>query len=154
MSRIILALVALATSSALAAQATSSAIPRAQFIVEMDTQFRQMDADKNGRLTRIEIEQFEKLSAVATAQARNRTLFAQLDADKNGQLNLAEFAKLAVPPPPASAQPLLNREDSNHDQQITLIEHRTATLSNFDKLDTDKDGVVTPAEMKAGGIIR
>jgi hypothetical protein len=29
-----------------------------------------------------------------------------------------------------------------------------ATLANFDRLDTDKDGIVTPAEMKAAGIAR
>jgi hypothetical protein len=25
-------------------------------------------------------------------------------------------------------------------------------LANFDRIDTDKDGIVTPVEMKAGGI--
>ena len=46
----------------------------------------------------------------------------------------------------------MNRLDLNRDQKITLIENRTATLANFDKLDTDKDGVVSVAEMRAGGI--
>ena len=32
--------------------------------------------------------------------------------------------------------------DGNRDSQISLAEHRTATLANFDRLDTDKDGVV------------
>ena len=47
---------------------------------------------------------------------------------------------------------MLSREDSNRDQQISLVEDRVATLANFDRLDADKDGVVTSAEMKAGGI--
>jgi len=111
-----------------------------------------VDADKNGQLTRTEIEQFQKLQAVADAQARNRSLFAQLDADKNGQISAAEFTKMVTPPPVANAGPMLSREDSNRDQQISLVEHRIATLANFDRLDTDRDGVVTPAEMKAGGI--
>lgn len=127
-------------------------IPRANFIAEMDAQFRKMDADKNGQLSRTEIEQFQKLQAVAEAQDRNRALFAQLDADRNGQLNATEFAKLITQPPAANATPMLSREDGNRDQQISLIEHRTATLANFDRIDADKDGVVTPAEMKAGGI--
>ena len=42
--------------------------------------------------------------------------------------------------------------DLSKDGQISLIEHRTATLANFDRMDTDKDGVVTPAEMKAAGL--
>ena len=120
----------------------------------MDTQFRKMDADKNGLLSRVEIEQFQKLAALAEAQARNRALFVQLDTDKNGQLSPAEFAKVTAPSPAANAAPMLGREDGNRDGQISLVEHRTATLANFDRLDSDKDGVVTPAEMKAGGIIK
>lgn len=151
MFRTIVAVLVLAAPHAALAQATAS-IPRAQFIADMDTQFRKMDADKNGQLTRTEIEQFQKLTAIAEAQARNRALFAQLDADKNGQLSPAEFAKVTAPSPTANAQPMIARMDSNRDSQVNLIEHRTATLANFDRLDTDKDGIVTPAEMKAGGI--
>ena len=127
-------------------------LSRTTFLAEMDLQFRLMDADKNGQLTRTEIEQFQKLAAVAEAQARNRSLFAQLDADKNGQISALEFKKLIASPTPANAGPMLSREDSNRDQQISLVEHRVATLANFDRLDADKDGVVTSAEMKAGGI--
>ena len=137
-----------------AAAAGAPTIPRTQFIADMDAQFRKMDADKNGQLTRTEIEQFQKLTAIAEAQARNRALFAQLDADRNGQLSPTEFAKVTAPSPAANAQPMIARMDSNRDQQVNLIEHRTATLANFDRLDADKDGIVTPAEMKAGGIVK
>ena len=137
--------------AALAAQAATS-LPRAQFITDMDTEFRKMDADKNGQLTRTEIEQFQKLQAVAQAQTRNQAMFAQLDVDRNGQLSPAEFSKISSPPPAANGQPMIARMDGNRDGQVSLIEHRTATLSNFDRLDTDKDGIVTAAEMKAGGI--
>lgn len=135
-----------------AAQVGPQPLPRARFIADMDTEFRKMDADKNGFLTRTEIEQFQKLQAVASAQARNRQLFAQLDADRNNQLSPAEFARLVQAPPASNAQPVLNRMDGNRDQRVSLVEHRSATLANFDRLDTDKDGVVTPAEMQAGGI--
>jgi Ca2+-binding EF-hand superfamily protein len=119
----------------------------------MDSQFRQIDTDKNGQLTRAEIEQHQQQSALAEAQARNRAQFTELDVNKNGQLSPAEFAKLTPPPATAAnAGPMLAREDINRDSQISLIEHRSATLANFDRVDTDKDGVVTPAEMKAGGI--
>ena len=145
---------ALAQAKSAPAASASSPIPRSQFIADMDTQFRKMDADKNGLLSRIEIEQFQKLAALAEAQARNRALFVQLDTDKNGQLSPAEFAKVTAPSPAANAAPMLGREDGNRDGQISLVEHRTATLANFDRLDSDKDGIVTPAEMKAGGIIK
>lgn len=131
-----------------------NSLARTQFIADMDGEFRKMDADKNGLLTKVEIEQYQKLQVVAQAQARNRQLFVQLDADKNGLLSPAEFAKVATPAPTANAQPMLTRMDGNKDQQISLVEHRTATVANFDRLDTDKDGIVTAAEMKAGGIGR
>ena len=137
--------------AALLAQAAPS-LPRAQFITDMDTEFRKMDTDKNGQLTRIEIEQFQKLQAVAQAQSRNQALFTQLDVDKNGQLSPAEFSKVSTPSPASNGQPMIARMDGNRDGQVSLIEHRTATLSNFDRIDTDKDGVVTAAEMKAGGV--
>jgi Ca2+-binding EF-hand superfamily protein len=148
---------ALTPNAALSQSRTAAAeqgapLPRARFIADMDTEFRKMDADKNGQLTRLEIEQYQKLSALAQAEARNQALFAQLDADKSGQLSKAEFARLVTPPPPANAQPMLARKDGNRDNQISLVEHRAATLANFDRLDADKDGNVTAAEMKAGGI--
>lgn len=133
--------------------ATGAPLPRAQFIADMDSEFRKMDADKNGQLTRVEIEQYQKLQAVAQAQSRNRALFAQLDTDKSGQLSAAEFAKIATPAPAANGQPMIARMDGNRDSQVSLVEHRTATLSNFDRLDSDKDGYVSAAEMKAGGIL-
>jgi Ca2+-binding EF-hand superfamily protein len=127
-------------------------ILRANFIAQMDAQFGKMDADKNGLVTRPEIEQFEKQRALAEAQARNESLFDQLDVNKNGQISATEFAKLVTEPAVTSAQPMLGREDGNRDGQISLVEHRAATLTNFDRIDTDKDGVVSVAEMKAGGI--
>lgn len=141
-----------AMSPVAAQQAGPSPIPRANFLADIDAEFRKMDADKNGLLTRVEIEQFQKLQAVAQSAARNSALFAQLDSDRNGQLSPAEFAKLSTPPEIQGAQSVLARMDGNRDGQISQVEYRTATLANFDRLDTDKDGVVTPAEMKAGGI--
>ena len=112
-----------------------------------------LDSDKDGRLSGTEIEQFEKQRLLAEAQARNDALFDRLDVNKNGQISSREFDKL-VPEKPlaAGAQPMLSREDSNRDGQISLIEHRSATLANFDPLDVDRDGVVLAFEMRTGGI--
>jgi hypothetical protein len=41
--------------------------------------------------------------------------------------------------------------DSNRDGQVSATEHRAAMLVNFDRLDTDHNGTVTAAELKAGG---
>ena len=126
---------------------------RANFVAQMDAQFGKMDGDKNGQLNREEIEQFEKQKALADALAANEAWFEKLDTNKNGQLSATEFAKMVREPAAASAQPMLSREDGNRDGQISLVEHRVATLANFDRIDADKDGVVTPAEMAAGGVV-
>ncbi len=127
-------------------------INRTDFIATMDAEFRRKDANGDGKLTRAEVEEFERAAALQQALIRNRDLFIQLDTDRNGQLSLAEFQKLVPPQPLPDVRPTMNRFDTNHDQQISLIEYRAATLANFDRLDTDHDGVVTPAEMNAGGI--
>lgn len=132
--------------------ASGQPLARATFAAQMDAQFRKIDSDGNGQLSVAEIEQFEKQKAVAEAQARNEALFDQLDVNNNGQLSATEFAKLVREPAGIGAQPMLSREDGNRDSQVSLLEHRSATLANFDRLDTDKDGVVTAAEMKAGGV--
>ena len=142
------------TAGAAPAAATERPIARAQFILEMDTEFNKIDADKNRQLSRTEIDQFQKLQAVAQSQSRNRALFVQLDTDRNGQLSPAEFAKLSPPPPTSGPQQMLTRMDSNRDSQVSQIEYRASTLVNFDRLDADKDGYVSPIEMKAGGIGR
>ena len=153
-----LALVTLAASGANAQPASAQGgpvpVPRTAFLQTMDGEFGKMDADKNKMLSRTEIEQFQRAAAVAEAGAKARALFTQLDADRNGQLSPAEFGKLAVAPPPPNATPVLAQSDLNRDGQITLIEYRTSKLANFDRMDTDKDGIVTVVEMKAAGLVK
>lgn len=128
-------------------------LARASFINTMDGEFRRIDTNKDGQLTEVEIEQFNRAAAFAQVQARSRALFAQLDTDRNGQLSAAEFAKVPINAPRAVAPQLL-KFDTSKDGRVSLLEHRTATLANFDRLDTDKDGWVSQAERKAGGIGR
>ena len=90
MLRIIAVSAAVMLASAASAQRTPkpsqpgpAPIPRASFIAEMDGQFRKMDADKNGQLSRSELPKEHKFAAH----------FDMLDTDKNGTLSAAEFAK-------------------------------------------------------------
>jgi Ca2+-binding EF-hand superfamily protein len=120
----------------------------------MDTEFRKMDADKNGILTKKEIGDFERAMSAVVSANRRRALFTALDADHNGVLTPAEFAHLQLPAQPIAANMILSQTDLNKDGQVTVVEYRTGKLVNFDRMDTDKDGVVSVAEMRAAGLIR
>jgi hypothetical protein len=127
---------------------------RTEFIQVMDTEFKQMDADKNGILTRKEIEDFQRATGILAARQRNIALFQALDKDKNGQLTPAEFANLPMSVPAPNAAPVLAQVDTNRDGSITMVEYRTGKLASFDRMDADKDGIVSVAEMKAAGLIK
>jgi Ca2+-binding EF-hand superfamily protein len=148
----------LATSPAPAAAPAAPPAPPAQslfrsgFITEMDAEFRSKDADNDSRLTRGEIEAYERNAALAAAVANNRRAFAIIDADHNGMITPAEFALQVVTPPTPDVQPIMTRFDTNRDQSVSMIEYRAATLASFDRLDTDHDGIVTSVEMRAGGV--
>lgn len=153
--RLAFASVTLVWAAIVAAQPPASGdVPRAQYIAVQDGEFRKMDANKDGQVTKTEVEDFQRLTSVAESQARNRQLFAQLDADHNGQLSPAEFAKVEAPTPPVNGQPVIAQLDLNKDGKVSLVEYRTAKLASFDRIDTDKDGVVTVAEMRAAGVIK
>jgi Ca2+-binding EF-hand superfamily protein len=120
----------------------------------MDTEFKQMDADKNGLLTKKEIEDFQRASSMLAAHERNVALFQELDKDKNGQLTPAEFGNLPMNVNQPNAAPVLAQTDTNRDGQITMIEYRAGKLTSFDRMDADKDGIVSVAEMRAAGLIK
>lgn len=140
--------------AATAPRPATPALPRATFIANMDLEFRKLDVDRNGLASTREIEESQRTGAAAEAQSRSRALFAELDRDRNGVLAPAEFAAMQDLRPRADAEPMLRRFDANRDRSISLIEHRAATLRNFDRLDTDMDGLVTQLEMRAGGTPR
>lgn len=120
---------------------------RSEFITLMDLDFKKRDLDGNGKATRIEVEEFIRRDSTAKAQEQNRVLFKNLDTDRNGMLSPIEFAALVPAPKFIDASAEMSRFDINRDQIISLVEYRTATLANFDRIDTDKDGILTPAEI-------
>lgn len=129
-------------------------VPRSDFIATMDGEFRKEDADKDGVLTRKEIEDYRQAMSFIVIDNQRRALFNGLDVDHNGVLTPQEFARLNLPAPKISADPDLQQADLDHDGKITLIEWRTAKLRSFDAMDTDKDGVVSVEEMRAAGLIK
>ena len=141
-------------TAAIAQPAGNGNVPRSDYIATMDIEFRKMDADKNGQVTRTEVEANERGVALGQARARALAKFAELDVDKNGQISPVEFNKLISGSPVVDGRPLIGKLDTNKDSQISLIEHRAGKLSYFDQIDSDKDGIVSVAEMKAAGVIK
>ena len=123
-------------------------IPKADVVANADKEFAEVDTNKDGKMSRTEIETFQRGIAVEMATARNKAVFAALDADNNGQLSAAEFAKLNSGTPKVDPSNVL-RIDTNKDGQVSLAEHRSATLATFTQFDTNKDGALTAAEVKA-----
>ncbi len=141
-----LALIAPAPLFAQAAGGAQS-VTRAKIVANAEAEFMRVDANKDGQMSRAEIENFQRSSGMARATARNKALFAELDADKNGQISAAEFAKV-IQAPEVDASAVL-RIDTNKDGQVSLAEHRAALLETFTKADTNKDGSLTANEAKA-----
>lgn len=130
-------------------------LSRADFIQQMDAEFRRFDGDGNGMVRMDELTAAQRQSAAAEAHRQNQAIFAQLDKDRNGTLSAAEFGALVNPAAiPVDPTPLMGQLDSDGDGTITLVEYRIVTQGNFDRIDTDRDGIVTPAEMRAAKIIR
>lgn len=126
-------------------------ISRATFIATMDAEFRRLDANRDGNGTRAEIEANQRRVVALAASQRAAANFARIDTDRNGQLSLAEFTRATATPVKADPTAVMNRLDTNRDARVTIVEYRTLTLTNFDRLDTDKDGVLSLAEQRAGG---
>jgi hypothetical protein len=123
--------------------------PRSDYLKVMDGQFRQLDADGDGKVMPQEVVAKEARDQRAQALALNRKIFGDLDKDRNGSLSADEFGGLVGTPPSADPRPFMQRMDLDKDGTVTLVEHRTVLLATFDAIDSDKDGVVTPAEMQA-----
>ena len=153
MVRSTLFILALVAAAPLSAQVTAPAsgavqsVPRAKVVANAEAEFARVDINKDGQMSRVEIETFQRASAMARTTARNKELFAELDSDKNGQISAVEFAK-ATPTPKVDASGVLSI-DSNKDGQVSLAEHRSATLATFTKIDTNKDGALTAVEVQA-----
>ena len=145
MIRFALFAAAVAAAAPVAAQDT---LPRAKAVANAEAEFAKVDVNKDGQMSRVEIENFQRTSVMTAARERNKAYFTELDADKNGQLSAAEFAKLSSGTPKVDASNVL-RIDSNKDGQISLAEHRSATLETFVSVDTNKDGILTAAEVRA-----
>jgi len=126
-------------------------IARAAIVQELNANYKNVDTNGDGVVTTAEIAAAQtraQQSMSARYAKRLDQTFSNLDTNKDGQLSPAEFK--AGSPMPQRPQPdpvrLLGEMDANKDLKITLAEFGAPTLANFDRIDTNHDGVVTPDE--------
>ena len=130
-------------------------LTRAQFVAAMDAEFRKLDLDNDHVASAAEISESQRKAQAAAAVQQVDAVFKQLDKDKDGKLSNAEFRAIAAgDKPPANPAPVLGRFDSNNDGKIGIVEYRAATQANFDRIDSDRDGIVSPQEMKTAGVLK
>jgi Ca2+-binding EF-hand superfamily protein len=100
--------------------------PSASAPVPLPTWFHEIDTEKKGEVSRADFLKY-----------RMRT-FSELDVNKDGKLTLEEFVKVAEPP--------FSRDGPN---LPSLEERRTRARTEFQNLDTNRDGFVERAEAEA-----
>lgn len=94
------------------------------------------DADKDGQITRAEVE------------AAQKARFASFDADKDGALSLDEFRSMMAARLDEMAKRGFERMDRNEDGRIEPGELRHSPARMFSRLDANWDGVVTAEELR------
>lgn len=130
-------------------------LARADFIQQMDAEFKRYDGDGSGTVVPEEVAAAQRSAAQTEALRRNGEVFQSLDRDGSGTLGPDEFAALVdTTDVQADPDPLMAQFDTDRDGVVTLVEYRIVTQANFDRIDTDRDGIVSPAEMRAANIIR
>ena len=129
-------------------------LTRSEVSGELDSDYADLDADQDGKVTPAEINSRLVKSAQAQIDELKKerdAAFAKLDTDGNGSISKAEFearAKLPTIKDP-DAKPFLDRFDKNKDGAISKDEFRAPTLANFDSADKNKDGTLSPSERTA-----
>ena len=132
--------------------AAPKVMTKATFTKGIDARFAALDTNKDGSLSDAEIAAGQA-QAVQRAQAgqeqRVKAEFDKLDSNKDGSLTFAEFR--AVTPAvraSGSSEQRLKGIDSNKDGKVSRQEYRAGPLRNFDRLDGDKSGTLSPQEVR------
>ncbi len=140
-----------AARPAAAAQQPST---RANVAKGLDANFKSVDTNGDGTLSTAELAAAEgkvQQRRIAQRRAQHEAGFTRLDTNKDGALSKAEF--MAAAPTASAAAPngaaLVTRLDANKDGRVTADEYRAPVLAQFDRADSNKDGVLSDAERKA-----
>lgn len=105
--------------------------------------FEELDTDKDGRITKAEIDA-QRQARVTAADANGDGL---LNAEELAAMELAKLTERAAD----HAARMIERFDANADGQISAAEMAAGPqpVAMFDRIDTDSDGAITQAEADA-----
>ena len=92
----------------------------------------------------ISLAQASGTNTLAAMQAKADETFDAADFDQSGVLSASELTRAAQDLGPACIG--LVRADANRDGRVTRSEYHAGFAAMFARLDTDGDGVISPAE--------
>jgi Ca2+-binding EF-hand superfamily protein len=139
--------------AAQAAQAAPAANTKAGVDAQVRASFARLDVNKDGFVDRAEADRAQS-AAVTARQTRFRqtraTQFAQLDTNKDGSISRQEFESVGAPQGPAAGKNAwMELNDIDRNGRVALAEAVAKATNNFDRLDSNKDGTITAAELRA-----
>jgi len=140
---------AAATPAAPARPAAPQPVTKALIQNQSKATFDLFDANKDGWVDRAEAQKGMDASNAKRRTDEVNATFARLDANKDGSLTKQEFDALFTPTRPVTKVQWMDSNDTNKDGRVSLAEATASAMATFDKLDTDHNGVVSAAEMKA-----
>lgn len=109
-----------------------------------DAQFEMMDADKDGRISPAEHQQGA------------RKMFVGMDANKDNNVTSREMDTASPAPDAQTREPALSAAekikvvDTNGDGILSAAEHAAGSVAMFDRMDANKDRLLTREELRAG----
>ena len=110
--------------------------------------FGKADVNNDGFLSQDEVQTLTN-RVNQQISARLDQEFKTLDKDGNGQLSPAEFKTGAGTRMMQNPAVALQRLDSNKDGKVNPAEFSATALAAFDRIDANKDGTISPEERAA-----
>jgi Ca2+-binding EF-hand superfamily protein len=115
--------------------------------------FGKADVNNDGFLSQDEVQNLTN-RVNQQISARLDQEFKTLDKDGNGQLSPAEFKTGAGTRMMQNPAVALQRLDSNKDGKVNPAEFSATALAAFDRIDANKDGTISPQERQAASTRR